>query len=141
MNSRRRKAKKKPDGTKDRVFVSSLAVQNPLGQGKGKFNVKLVGLGTHGQGLIPLGIRTGRIVRSELGREKGLILAEQKSRTFVPKRFLGRAKELEKSSNPVSKFLFGQIPMKTLIKEISKENARNGISYLRELFVKVQRVD
>ena len=144
MAPRKTRVEKKSDplkALKNRVFVSSLEVQNPLGKRKGKFNVKLIGLGRHGTGWIPLGLRTRRIVKGELAGENGLILAEQKSRNFVPGKFRKKATGLEKEFNPVISFLYGQIPIHRLMALVAKERAGASLNYLKELAVKVQKVE
>ena len=87
--------KRAPDAIKRRVFVSAASLPAMPGTGK-PVSIRLIGI-SHGQ-VLPLGIRTSGIVGKELANERGLILAENKSLSFVPLRHISRARAIEPDS-------------------------------------------
>ena len=129
---------KKKTSLDNKVFVSTLRFRRAQA-GRNPVQIKLIGI-DHGD-VVPLGIRTARILKRELSKEKGKILAEGSGRSMLPKEFTKRAIDIERI-DPVSDFfLFKILPWHAL--PTPALGALSGVTskYLKEFFVKVKRVD
>lgn len=130
-----------------KMFVSpNLDIQVPGLEAP--FRVKVVGI-NHGQSLIaPLGIKTARLLRQELSKEKGLIFAEDKGRDCLPWEYGKKAKSLEEKS-PVLPFVLRNLvqymsplaAIKMLVGMSFLGGKETIKRYLLEFFHKAERIE
>lgn len=122
-----------------KVFVSA-PVPFKLKNQSLQTEIKIIGI-LHGHPpLTPVGIKTGRILKKELKKEKGLVLVEGK-RGVLPRNFLESAKELEPIRDTVSKVIFARIGTKGVLSLLHLGMTNAIETYAGELFHKVERIE